>query len=294
MRFSRSQSAQRRREAIGSRWRSTGKAGTLTVGIGGNMPARLGFRGICVLTALFASLCSCRGDDEPARSSVLHPHVLEAQPEADQYRRLRDRMVREQIVGRGLRDARVLAAMRRVPRHEFVPRDVRAHSYEDRPLPIGYDQTISQPYVVALMTSLLELEPDDRVLEIGTGSGYQAAILSVLSAEVYSIEIVAPLAMRAARDLERLGFANVHVRAGDGYAGWPEHEPFDAIIVTAAPPRVPEPLKQQLAVGGRLVVPVGEAYQTLRIITRTDAGFTERVADPVRFVPMTGRVERER
>lgn len=257
------------------------------------MPGGLDVRAVRFVAAIAAGLVGCDRSDAPPRGAALRGPVLEAQAD-DPYAEARERMVREQIVERGLRDSRVLSAMRRVPRHELVPREVRALAYADRPLPIGYDQTISQPYVVALMTSLLELEPDDRVLEIGTGSGYQAAILSLLAAEVYTIEIVEPLATRATRDLARLGYSNVHVRAGDGYAGWPEHAPFDAIIVTAAPPHVPEPLKQQLAIGGRLVLPVGENYQTLQVITRTREGFTTRSSEPVRFVPMTGRAERER
>ena len=155
-------------------------------------------------------------------------------------------MVKEQIAGRDVRSERVLAAMLAVPRHEFVPSEIRDEAYEDRPLPIGHGQTISQPYIVAFMTEHLDPKPNHRVLEIGTGSGYQAAVLSHLVAEVYSIEIVVPLAVRAKADLSRLGYRNVHVKAGDGYAGWPEHAPFDAIIVTCAPDHVPEPLVRQL------------------------------------------------
>jgi protein-L-isoaspartate(D-aspartate) O-methyltransferase len=203
----------------------------------------------------------------------------------------REHMVETQISARGVRDARVLEAMRTVPRHEFVPERQRDSAYLDMPLPIGHDQTISQPFIVARMTELLALQGKERVLEIGTGSGYQAAILSVLAREVYSIEIVEPLARRAAQDLRRLGYHNVHVRAGDGYQGWPEAAPFDAIVVTAAPPRIPEPLKQQLAVGGRLVIPVGDFDQELRVLTRTERGLSERAVLPVRFVPMTGSAQ---
>ncbi len=160
---------------------------------------------------------------------------------------------------RGVTDARVLAAMRKVPRDAFVPEAVRDLSYTDQPLPIGYDQTISQPYIVALMTEKLRVKPTDRVLEIGTGSGYQAAILGELAAEVYTIEIVKPLGKRAAATLQRLGYKNVHVKIGDGYQGWPEHAPFDAIIVTCAPDHVPRPLIEQTKEGGRIIIPVGSA-----------------------------------
>ncbi len=199
-------------------------------------------------------------------------------------------MVREQLEGLGIRDPRVLAAMRTVPRHEFVPDDLRPFAYQDTPLAIGHGQTISQPYIVALMTQLAAVGPGAKVLEVGTGSGYQAAVLAEIVAQVYTIEIVAPLAERARADLARLGYANVHVRAGDGYLGWPEAAPFDAIIVTAAAPRIPEPLKAQLKDGGRLVIPVGEEYQSLVVLTRTGSRFAEQTVLPVRFVPMTGKV----
>lgn len=204
----------------------------------------------------------------------------------------RARMVHKQIEARGIRDPRVLEAMRTVPRHRFVPLSERAHAYEDRPLPIGRGQTISQPYIVALMTELAEVQPGDDVLEVGTGSGYQAAVVAQMGARVYSIEIVEPLAKRAQKLLDELGYGRrVDVRAGDGYGGWPEHAPFDAILVTAAPPKVPEPLKRQLAVGGRLVIPVGEHFQSLLRITRTKEGFREESVIPVRFVPMTGKAQ---
>ena len=230
----------------------------------------------------------CRSSDraEPA------PRPREAS--VDTVAAAREAMVRD-IEAAGVRDAAVLAALRAVPRHELVPEAVRALAYEDHPLPIGHEQTISQPYIVALMSQLAGVKPGDRVLEVGTGSGYQAAVLAELGAEVYSIEIVEPLARRAAADLERLGYAGrVHVRAGDGYRGWPEHAPFAAIIVTAAPPEVPQPLVDQLAVGGRLVVPVGDAYQELRVIVRTEGGVREEPSIPVRFVPMTGEAQTRR
>ncbi len=186
-----------------------------------------------------------------------------------------------------------LAALGRTERHLFVPAELRDAAYANRPLPIGYGQTISQPYIVALMTDLLRVGAGDRVLEVGTGSGYQAAVLAELVAEVYTIEIVPPLARRAARDLARLGYDNVTVREGDGYRGWPDQAPFDAIIITAAPPRIPEPLLEQLKPGGRMVLPVGEHYQELVLITRDEQGLHHRRLIPVRFVPMTGEVRDE-
>jgi len=201
-------------------------------------------------------------------------------------------MVRDQIEGRGVRNPEVLRAMRTVPRHNFVPRRVRRDAYADHPLPIGHDVTISQPYIVALMSDLADVEAGERVLEIGTGSGYQAAVLSELGAEVYSVEILEPHATAAAIRLKDLGYDRVSVRHGDGYAGWAEHAPYDAIIVAAAPPSIPEPLREQLAVGGILVIPVGEDEQELRVLTRTATGFKERAEIPVRFVPMTGEAQR--
>jgi protein-L-isoaspartate(D-aspartate) O-methyltransferase len=195
-------------------------------------------------------------------------------------------MVRDQIAARGVRDERVLEAMRRVPRHLFMPEDVRPAAYEDRPLPIGHDQTISQPFIVAWMTEALQVTPRGRVLEIGTGSGYQAAVLAQIAAEVYTIEIVAPLAASARRTLETLGYTNVHAKHGDGYIGWLEHAPFDAIVVTAAPEQVPQPLIDQLRVGGRLVVPVGgRGVQQMTVITKRPDGVTREERMPVRFVP---------
>ena len=207
----------------------------------------------------------------------------------------RARMVETQIAARGVRDPRVLAAMRKVPRHLFVDPDARGQAYEDHPVPIGNNQTISQPYIVALMTELLELPPKGRVLEIGTGSGYQSAVLAEFAAEVYSIEILPELAEAAGRKLKELGYANVEVREGDGYRGWIEHAPFDGIIVTAAPDRIPKPLVEQLAVGGRMVIPVGGFFQELKVFTKEkDGRVTEKDIIPVRFVPMTGEIEKEK
>jgi len=201
----------------------------------------------------------------------------------------RQRMVQEQLMSRGVRDERVLAAMNKVPREEFVPQDSRAASYTDQPLPIGYGQTISQPYIVAFMTEQLRPKPSDRVLEVGTGSGYQAAILAELVAEVYSVEIVEPLAKNAEATLQRLGCKNVHVKIGDGYKGWPETAPFDAIIVTCAPDNVPQPLIDQLRDGGRMVIPVGDRFaQELYLLEKKNGQLKQSATLPVRFVPMAG------
>ena len=183
--------------------------------------------------------------------------------------------------------------MRRVPRHRFVAPEQRRYAYDDHPLPIGHGATISQPYIVALMTQLARVRPGDRVLDVGTGSGYQAAVLAEVGAEVYSLEIVAPLADAATTLLRELGYTNVHVRASDGYAGWPEHAPFAAIVVAAAPPSLPRPLTEQLAEGGRLVIPVGRGVQDLMVVEKRPGGalHTEQLLS-VRFVPMTGAVER--
>jgi protein-L-isoaspartate(D-aspartate) O-methyltransferase len=207
----------------------------------------------------------------------------------------RQRMVMEQLMPRGIHQERVLAAMSKVPREEFVPQDSRAASYTDQPLPIGYGQTISQPFIVAFMTEQLRLAPGDRVLEIGTGSGYQAAILAELVAEVYSIEIIEPLAKTAEATLERLGCKNVHVKAGDGYKGWPEHAPFDAVIVTCAPDYVPQPLVDQLKKGGRMIIPVGGfGDQELYLLEKKNGQLEQRAVLPVRFVPMAGEAEKRK
>jgi protein-L-isoaspartate(D-aspartate) O-methyltransferase len=198
-------------------------------------------------------------------------------------------MVDRQVSARGVKDPDVLAALGRVPRHLFVPPDLRRRAYEDRPLPIGLNQTISQPYIVAYMTEALQVRRDQKVLEIGTGSGYQAAVLAELARDVYSIEIIPELAERARRTLGELGYANVHVRTGNGYLGWPEEAPFPRIIVTAAPPTIPRALIDQLAVGGIMVVPVGTSSQEMTILTKTATGVIERRTLPVAFVPMVDR-----
>ena len=206
------------------------------------------------------------------------------------YSRKGDTMVAEQIERRGVKDPRVLEAMRKVPRHEFVPEAERDEAYDDRPLPIGHGQTISQPYIVALMTESLGLKGTEKVLEVGTGSGYQAAVLSGLAKAVFTIEIVEPLGKQAAEVLQRLGYKNVSVRVGDGYRGWREEAPFDAIIVTCAPDAVPEPLVHQLAEGGRMIIPVGPEgkAQQLVLLKKKHGKLHQQEILPVRFVPMTG------
>lgn len=206
----------------------------------------------------------------------------------------RRRMVEAQLQApdRGIRHEGVLKAMLEVPRHEFVPAKFRSDAYDDRPLPIGHDQTISQPFIVAFMTEALDPKPTHRVLEIGTGSGYQAAVLARLVKEVFTIEIVEPLGRRAEADLKRLGYNNVQVRVGDGYAGWPEQAPFDTIIVTCAPDHVPQPLTDQLREGGRLIIPVGgQGTQSLVLIRKKDGKLQREQVMDVRFVPMTGKAE---
>lgn len=213
----------------------------------------------------------------------------------EEFAHARERMVTGQIQNQGVTDAKVLAAMRKVPRHEFVPESWAAHAYDDRPLPIGHGQTISQPFIVAVMTQALDLKSSDRVLEIGTGSGYQAAVLCELVKEVYTIEIVAPLGEQARNTLKRLGYTNVKVRIGDGYRGWPEAAPFHAIIVTCAPDAIPTPLTEQLAEGGRMIIPVGPERQTQQLIVlrKQNGALTKQKILPVVFVPMTGEAQNE-
>jgi len=209
--------------------------------------------------------------------------------ESDPNRRRREKMVADQIEARGVVDERVLEAMRKVPREAFVREEDMAMAFYDGPLSIGYGQTISQPYIVAYMTEALGIEPEDRVLEIGTGSGYQTAVLAELASEVFTIEIVEPLALRAKDILTRLGYKNIHFRVGDGSVGWSEESPFDAIMITAAPPSVPDALVDQLADGGRMIVPVGRYEQYLELIEKKDQEVNRRRLIGVRFVPMTGK-----
>ncbi len=201
----------------------------------------------------------------------------------------RIRMVDEQIRSRGIESSAVLRAMRKIPRHRFVPAPLTDLAYSDRPLPIGLDQTISQPFIVAYMTEAAEISPKEKVLEIGTGSGYQAAVLGEIAREVYTIEIIPELGEQARRVLEELGYKNVHAKIGNGYEGWAEHAPYDAIVVTAAPDEVPQALIDQLAVNGKMVIPVGTTNQEMMVITKTRRGVVNRKTIPVRFVPMTGK-----
>jgi protein-L-isoaspartate(D-aspartate) O-methyltransferase len=230
-------------------------------------------------SALVASMACAAGGTDPQ----FDPQNWDAE---------RRRMIDSQLRARDIRSARVLDAMLSVPRHLFVPELHRADAYSDSPLPIGHGQTISQPYIVAFMTQALDVAPEHRVLEIGTGSGYQAAVLGALAKEVYTIEIVPPLADRARETLSALGYHNVRVRTGNGYLGWPEHAPYDRIIVTAAPDEVPDALLQQLKVGGLIAIPVGTVTQELRILRRTGTGTEILGTLPVRFVPMTNKPKR--
>jgi protein-L-isoaspartate(D-aspartate) O-methyltransferase len=213
--------------------------------------------------------------------------VSELNPKGD-FKAMRERMVETQIKARGVKDHRVLAAMLKVERHLFVPKNLETSAYSDQPLPIGEGQTISQPYIVAIMTELLDLKGEEKVLEVGTGSGYQAAVLAEVAKEVYTIEIVEKLATSAEKLLGELGYRNIKVKAGDGYLGWPEAAPFDAIIVTCAPDHIPEPLLDQLKEGGRMVIPVGEHTQELKRIVKRSGKIETTDVIPVIFVPMTG------
>jgi protein-L-isoaspartate(D-aspartate) O-methyltransferase len=241
---------------------------------------------LCAMLAALATGCGSGSGGLGAVSCGLGSWAPQGAGERSAERR---RMVDEQLRARGIRDPRVLDAMLRVPRHQFVPESQRAGAYGDHPLPIGHDQTISQPYIVGFMTQALEIQPGDRVLEIGTGSGYQAAVLGELAKEVYTIEIVAPLADRARQTLAALGYRNIQVRTGNGYLGWPEQAPFDRIMVTAAPDQVPPALVEQLQIGGLMAIPVGTLLQELRILRRTPSGTETLQTLPVRFVPMTGK-----
>ena len=222
---------------------------------------------------------------------LLLPACLQAKPPDPAAQRAA--MVKDQIAARGVRDPATLEAMRTVPRHEFVPALLRDNAYRDHPLPIGHGQTISQPYIVAFMTEAIAPKPGEKILEIGAGSGYQAAVLAQMGADVYTIEIVEPLAELARQNLERLGYTNAHVLHGDGYRGWPEHAPFDAIIVTCAPDKIPPGLVAQLKDGGRMIIPVGGGFAQDLVLLRKHGDRVEQQAVlPVRFVPMTGEAEK--
>lgn len=244
-----------------------------------------------VATILLSGLVLTAG--QAACSTQVDVTATAAQEE--RWHSLRSTMVKQQLAARNITDARVLAAMAKIPRHLFVPLPWREHAYDDSALPIERGQTISQPYIVALMTQLAAVEPGDVVLEIGTGSGYQAAVLAEITDTVYSIEIDPELTRLAREALDACGYGRVTTKCGDGYAGWPEHAPFDAILVTAAAPRIPDPLKQQLKPGGILVIPVGDegGIQRLMRITRIESGFVEEPVELVRFVPMTGEVQED-
>jgi protein-L-isoaspartate(D-aspartate) O-methyltransferase len=217
---------------------------------------------------------------------LLLTFLISAKDAVDYYAPMREKMVKEQIIARGISDSLVIDAMLKVKRHFFVPANLMQLAYNDRPLPIGYGQTISQPYIVAIMTELLEIRKTHRVLEVGTGSGYQAAILSLLADSVFTIEIKDTLALRAKAKLKVLGYKNVIVKIGDGYKGWEEHAPFDGIIVTCAPDEVPPLLLEQLGIGGKMVIPVGSYYQELLLINKDSSGISKKSIIPVRFVPM--------
>jgi len=244
---------------------------------------------LCVFACLLGMLVQVKDLDAGKEDSRVPTPSEEAKEQAR-----RERMVLTQIEARGVTDQAVLAAMRAVPRHRFVPSTVRDHAYSDGPLPIGDGQTISQPYVVAIMSASIHPQRKMRVLEIGTGSGYQAAVLANCVGEVYTIETIPELGCKAETLLKELRYRNVHVRIGDGFDGWPEHAPFDAIVVTAAAGRVPQPLMDQLRVGGRLVAPIGAGIQDLVVIMKTERGSVKEVVAPVRFVPMTGKAEKQR
>lgn len=217
-------------------------------------------------------------------------------PEDDNnvYAQKRWEMVETQIISRGIRDSKLIRAMLKIPRHKFVPENLRDIAYGDNPLPVGIEQTISQPYIVALMTELLRLNSGEKVLEVGTGSGYQTAILAEMGCKVYTIEILEPLSEKAQQVLKSLGYEDIHYKIGDGYRGWPQFAPFDAIIVTAAPDHMPQPLIEQLNTNGRMIIPVGAQYQELLLIKKTDKGTDMKTVTPVRFVPMTGEAQKSK
>lgn len=249
-----------------------------------------------LFSALLFPAAAVAGGKREEPDGTAESEQQESSPEHGERKEERLRMVETQIASRGITDTKVLDALRTVPRHLFVPETVRSSAYQDRPLPIGHGQTISQPYIVAFMTEQLDLAAGDRVLEVGTGSGYQAAVLAEIVDKVYTIEIIDELAREAREKLERLGYSSVKVKAGDGYFGWKEHAPFDAVIVTAAAGHLPPPLLDQLKPGGIICIPVGPVYQvqTLMLVRKDkDGAVTTEQLLPVRFVPMTGAVQEE-
>ncbi len=246
----------------------------------------------CALALLIYPLGASHGGNPTNWTTVSDNEQVKATaPDGADFARLRERMVHEQLQARDIKDPRVLAALLKVPRHEFVPRNVIASAYEDGALPLTYGQTISQPYIVAYMTQALHLKETERILEIGTGSGYQAAVLAEIVSEVFTIEIIPELMEQAKALLSRQGYKNIRFKTGDGYAGWPEFAPFDAIIVTAAPESVPQPLIDQLKPGGRMIIPVGRFEQDLVLVEKGLSGVTRHSTIPVRFVPMTGKAQ---
>ncbi len=249
-----------------------------------------GLKITALMFAFFALLICCEHGE--SAEGPLAPEAYKG--EEIKWRRARESMVSRQIQGRDVTDKAVLEAMRKVPRHLFVPKRSRDAAYSDRPLPIGHNQTISQPYIVAKMTELMKPAGGEKVLEIGAGSGYQAAVLAEIVKRVHTIEIIPELGESARARLRKMGYDNVHVRIGDGYKGWPKAAPFDSTIVTAAPPRIPEPLVEQLKRGGRMVIPVGEGFQQLVVVKRTEDGYKREEIFPVRFVPMTGEVQEKK
>jgi len=243
------------------------------------------FLALLILIVTFGLCTSCTQQDERER--------LRRETEEKEYSILRNNMVEKQIISRGIQDPKVLEAVRKVPRHLFVPESYRKFAYSDRPLAIGYGQFISRPYIIALMTEALGLEGGEKVLEIGTGSGCQSAILAEIAKEVYSIEIIEDLANQAKQRLDKLGYENIHIKVADGYHGWSEFAPFDDILVTAAPDHIPLPLLEQLRVGGKMIIPVGELFQELILLIKTPEGYQEQRIIPVKFEPMTGEAEKK-
>lgn len=250
------------------------------------LPSFYRFKVFLILVFIYISCTSARQDSDNKNKNKSLPMHSKQKDDTIQWKKEAEKMVDSQLISRGFADKKVIQVMKNTPRHLFVPENLNDYAYEDGPLSIGEGQTISQPYIVAIMTELLNLKGNEKVLEIGTGSGYQAAVLSPLVDTCYTIELVEKLADNASDLLKRLGYNNVIAKCGDGYMGWPEHAPFDCIIITAAPEEIPEKLVEQLKIGGRMVVPVGKFYQQLELITKTETGIRKKNIIPVRFVPM--------